>query len=152
MGLKKNNPGCSCCGEEECANCIDSAAPTYMTLVVDGVLDDGCSNCEDMNGTWVIPAYSDCIWQRTESLDVCGQDVTIQLAALSAPRWEGGFSIFGVCSYSLYSDTTVASLDCMNADGTAEHLLDWDGDSTPDGCTSCDLAGATMEVYSGDTT
>ena len=68
---------CSC---TVCPN----GAPPFFDFVVSGVTNKtGCiqQNCQNLNGTWVLPfaSFSPCSWQMSPSISVCGDEVSVLL-------------------------------------------------------------------------
>lgn len=59
MSLKKNNPGCNCCGGggfEPCPHCSNESSDGIYCVDIDGVVGDDCDvgACELFDGTYAI--------------------------------------------------------------------------------------------------
>ena len=68
MGLKKNNPGCLCCGETgtPCAYCTGDTTPTVSITFLSSPTAFSCSSgCDEMSGTYVLSQIAACLWQTT---------------------------------------------------------------------------------------
>ncbi len=87
MGLKKNNPGCSCCGGSgDCPLCDPEPATVSVTLA--GYANSGCTGCADLNGTYVLSMTASCMWDLTASVS-CGtlSISAVQTAVGSVSAW-----------------------------------------------------------------
>lgn len=63
---------CCCIETRPCVPCEDELSPANWKLVVSGVVDQGCSNCSDMNGTYIVPWVNDCRWRLLDTtVDPC---------------------------------------------------------------------------------
>jgi len=86
MGLKKHNPGCTCCEPCTCKSVIVSLVdyPSYYDITVAGLVDDfSCSSCASWNGDFRL-CYNGItgLWQSpNSSLSACGH-------VLGEPLWK----------------------------------------------------------------
>jgi hypothetical protein len=74
-----NTPPCICACDKTCVECIDGDVVGYVEVVIDGLVDDKCSGCNEVNGTWLLP-YRSCAqwWICVGSPTLCyyGQNAT----------------------------------------------------------------------------
>jgi hypothetical protein len=165
-GKFRFQPCQNCCGGAEppvdcTAACVDKIAPAVFKVLLEGVVNGLCPNCDIYNGVWY-PAFVSaseyaCIWNiAVESYyDVCPDDawggwprVTVTI----------GYN-FGTSKYYLrvqpyFVDTTSggqiddfyleqdAPFDCMNFDALDVPYLDTGGGD------SCDISAATCTIWS----
>lgn len=59
--LTDSCPDCPASGT--CNQCVDNDAPRFLKLVVTGIADDGCSVCDEINGTLIASGVSSSIEQ-----------------------------------------------------------------------------------------
>lgn len=60
MGLKKNNPGCGCCGDNTCDDC---SGVTTIDLSFSAWTDSTCGDCDLMTGSYTLTKTAGCQWQ-----------------------------------------------------------------------------------------
>jgi len=104
--LKKNNPGCDCCGESgvPCEHCQTGKTPAIVPLEIIGFGDGGlCNDCAgQLNGTHLLPKGEDefgakyaCLWRsykticHNEDPDILTQAITLISGAgdVDKQRW-----------------------------------------------------------------
>jgi len=142
MRLKKNNPGCQCCEEDEedeaspCEACSD-ATPLTISLTVEGIENDTCDDCEaDLNGTFGLTQTDSesCEW-RSSTIANCDNSNYWYVVewnsfdgTLEARLYRAGPLTDVVCL--LYTKSVGWSFDCE-----ATHTLEFDSeDGTWDEC------------------
>ena len=78
-----------CCGDyEDCEYCKDSKAPKYIKLVISGMADKTCANCNSINGTFILELTSNpaAICYYTHQIaSICQDSPSIDLFQLSIP-------------------------------------------------------------------
>ena len=84
MGLKKNNPGCGCCGATvDCGVCADSEGPRHFTITIAGVANDDCASCTDINGSYILTSFTTgsdlCKWLLDHDFDACDEYTYIRM-------------------------------------------------------------------------
>lgn len=80
MGLKKQNPGCACCGAT-CVSCTGTV-PEEMQVDISGLANDATcgasADCINFEGTYILPltvaGAGGCTWTKTFTLSptACG--------------------------------------------------------------------------------
>lgn len=143
-------------GSFSCEYCSSGTAPTSMQVVISGVVDDICTDCEQFNATWELTQGSTdlvvnaCPWEYNDApFPICpiGADPGYALMLLvinSTFDWR-----FGVKANSGYvigfADTSGTSeQDCH---GLENHDLPLDY-AVPPGVGLCDFNSAVVEVTS----
>lgn len=77
-------PNCACCGAVACAHCSGTTTPRNMQVELSGITDGACTECAEMNTTWVLPQATEasCFWV-TEDIDTCDfTSVSVQIQGL----------------------------------------------------------------------
>lgn len=135
-----------CCGE--CAACDDGNGPQQIQITITGITDDGCGDCDDLNGDYICelnttdPDAGDpsCNW-RLAFANICGDiqadiyvgrsgaDVVVEVLL-------SGFGSFDHRFTKTYS--AVSSIDC---NFVAEDIP-WDSQTA----TNCDSSAATATL------
>lgn len=61
------SPGYPCCcgGECPCSRCSGANHPCCLSVVIDGLVNDGSDYCICMNGTYLVTYYDNCEWRST---------------------------------------------------------------------------------------
>lgn len=148
MGFKQNNPGCNCCDTIECADCI--SVPSTVSTTFSGIANgDGsgigcvvCTNCTDLNSTYVLDQFSECTWKYNES-PFCGPSTTLEIIAKrQLDRWEVSLQVYNGCFSTVRFKGTV---DAGTIDCTASEVLTRDVSPSP-GTAVCDLSSATCQI------
>lgn len=63
LSLAGWQPWCCCGCTVTCNNCVSGKGPCRWEVVFDGFVNDNCTGCSDINGTWLIDHYlSGCAW------------------------------------------------------------------------------------------
>lgn len=68
--LKFAGPHC-CCGECPCTHCDGSEPPCCFKVVISGIVEGTCGECDCLNDTFHIPRVSTCTWQRNTDPYLC---------------------------------------------------------------------------------
>jgi len=161
VGLKKNNPGCKCCDQAECAPCTSGFAPETFSVTIAGYADDTCASCEDYDGTYVLDydegdtTTNACYWYSADETAPCTDSsvATFDLALAIvwiAPsdgsitvsltnRTSGGTSVWT----TVWKNTFGTQPDCADFD---EYDVSYDaGESSG---SICDASSTTCQVNS----
>lgn len=130
---KKNNPGCGCCGADECENCLGDRPDSYE-VTISGYANGTCTTCAAWDGTYVCDSFTasagSCVWVY----DIGGTNcsgfsdlVSVEVRSLSNALLEVWRSTYGSGSfwfgywqnnYGVKADGFY--VDCMNL--TAESV------------------------------
>lgn len=130
--------GCFCCGSV-CPFC-SSGTPSQYEVAVALLADELCTDCTDLNGTYVVTKKFDCYWEYIIDPEVCTFDrifVNIQPTGGSVfveSRFEG------ITNSERFKDsgTVGSSIDCL--------LSSYNLPPTSGIGTQCDNTGATCVV------
>ncbi len=64
----KNKPGCNCCVVPiDCNACEPNVASVTYKVVIAGIIDDTCTNCSNLNGTYILTNVTDCGYEFLSS-------------------------------------------------------------------------------------
>jgi len=84
--LWRFQPCTSCCpeGKETCENCEDDLAPNEFQVMLSGIIEDGCGDCDSLNDTYVVPwrEVVGCRWYYYLPAEICNvATVEVQVMA-----------------------------------------------------------------------
>jgi len=140
-----------------CAECVGSGknAPSYYTVVVDGIANSTCSDCDDYNGTYIMEHLTDCLW-GVDSPEPCGTtggpNQYFRLRAwftvtgyrmtctFAGPACGGGFAID---SPAWATARTTGKNDCLNY---SSEVLSYSSSDSLLVCNYCVYSGATVTI------
>lgn len=122
MGLKKNNPGCGCCGGVACSFCATGTTPATVQVTLTGTGDGSCDNCSTLDGTYVlsqIPSDS-CQWSYTTEFFVqtCGLDPPVArtwqflLKATLTGGWQLEIGLSGQTPDTIFAIAITSPFNC----------------------------------------
>lgn len=144
---------CACWCGKSCAFCEGGRSPNQMQLHVSGVVDDFCTDCENLNADWVLdfvsspstppdPAFlvlAGCTFSDPITLCATAYRIGIIISDTDTIYLYVGKNIGGSDSISLLSITAVSHLpDCFN----------FESFSLDDPVSGCDTSSATFELTS----
>ena len=115
MGLKKNNPGCSCCEESSCLYC-SGTPPATVLVTFSGIVDGTCGDCDSLfNATHVLANISACSWEVSGTF-CSGVSYAITATALPVPLsgwgWYVKITINGVSNTFSKNISSSTPFDC----------------------------------------
>jgi hypothetical protein len=149
---------CVCSCTITCSKCVNGKLAAYLEVVISGLVDQNCSKCDDVNGTYLIPLTACARWYKcytTPSLCVYGEDGTctglgISVELLKDPGQPYGYEIIvnscvttgGGCAKGrwLYSTGSTAAQDCINLH------MDVNSSSLIEDGVCCNFSGATLTI------
>lgn len=69
-------PGQPCCCDEPCAcgNCDGATPPCCFKVVISGIVEGSCGDCDCLNDTFHAPRVTACTWQRDTSAHLCDSE------------------------------------------------------------------------------
>ena len=145
--LKKNNPGCNCCGNA-CVLC-SGATPGTIAVTLTGFANAACTDCSTINTTWVcnvVPAAAYCQWLHGSFSFFCiSADVIITISFIAtgggqyAMRVEVRLVKAPTTNIHIFQTaTSAATWDC-----TANRSIPWVSQS---GGSLCDSSSATCTI------
>ena len=116
----------------DCVHCPYGMA-AQMQFTLSTLINDGCSDCVDLNTTFVLPQVAGCVWQYSGYVDICAHSTIITLSWLNDFDWALVFVGGGThteCSpgYGMVVRYTLpeAAFDCL---GSNDMILNCYNDS-----------------------
>lgn len=141
------------------ANCRVGKIPQTMTAVVTGIANDSCSDCGDLNATYVMDWYDNncgnnqpddfgqsgcCVWQVVLESEICNVAIVRLMHGKAVPRWYLQFldsSFVEVCT--IRQPLVTPTADC---DTWSDVTFDVGTASTP----QCDMSSVQALLTSSD--
>lgn len=155
MGLKKNNPGCGCCGEEcECNYCIGDVMPCRMQLEISGITDNDCpeEDCYKHNGTYILSHSDACYFKYVRDDSICGKSqweyrLWLGPVDISYAEWGIEVQINSANNYYALYQKILSETQPFDCDGHDGVVIPWQYNYILDDCY---FENATIKVTSGD--
>lgn len=145
-----------------CPCCDSGNGPAYMTLVVEGMANDDCADCDNMNGTYILLEHAEagdpCAWKK-ESYPtyLCGEAsfytkyLYAQENADGRCHFEATFTT-DQCMFFFWGPSSADTIDCRTANGANQAHLYFTSRSCGGSLVQdCDNSGASVSVYGGRT-
>jgi hypothetical protein len=146
-------PTCSCCGFACLGICNNGTTRPTMQVELTGITDGTCSECTNLNSTWVLPATSTCTWNYELGNDaICEADLTWSYDRVSLALSQ----VFGVGQIAarVFDETdnstrTLSWSDNLKGTGTIPTDCDDISQTLPPGSVVfCDLSSSSAIVTS----
>lgn len=120
-------PNCVCCGEIACVCCNAGTPHLDYQIVVAGVVNDACADCDQANDTFVVTqaAPDSCNWIYTLDPDICAYEVlqlTLVCGFLMTPQYAVSFTNGG--STEQISWNNIEATDPFDCDFSATDVSD----------------------------
>lgn len=151
---------CACQLVATCQFCDSSIAPYEFRVVVSGIVNNGCSDCTSLNGTYylqflgvfLLPPFNTvtCVWECPLSSPVCGVAEAIQIQKIGNGFFDTRIVIVdrlgdpeGAFAYMVSNLGLAANSDCL---GYSSVTGSFSNSAVPGDCTGTGGTGAVTAV------
>jgi hypothetical protein len=145
------DPAC-CCPEGSCSCCNSNTVPATITATIAGVVNNGCTGCSGVNGSYAMKYKSPCYWEADgKAIDVVCSGYTLHMSvnASLTITCDGSDTIITVVvtliwriaelTLTFVKVVTGKPIDCTN-----DIKGSYSGSAT--GSDDCDGSGATCNI------